>query len=842
MVATKEDFSPPSEPSRIYEKSLSTPSELSSNRLHAEADTFITECTEAMASTSDMEKQRDCKTGETKRNGRKTHPGQRMTATGERKSWAEIMESEAADASSNVEIKKTQDRLQEFETHWARDTQEEEAGTPDESETPTYLQYVDDILVIKPDQDNFISLKNQSGEDTHSLSSERPRRNEPWQTANKTEFESRNEVPRRNEPWTSTSERDSTANSTHELSENKASQLLKFLKQQSIMAKESIKLLEEIKTMLHRMPDQQSSRRRNGREGEIHSWNQAFKLQTNYAHSGLRATKEASKHSLSQETEQDGNMSSRSRMSYQKWQEGENKMDKATTSTEFVHKMQRAKRASKESKTYGSADLNREKALKAKRRAAKQCFSCGEQGHFARNCETARSQPHEKRDETRKQQNNEEQHEQNNKQQKRGTTKEVTVLQLKEITQQIHQLREKICINKGNEQYRHEVNRVYSSAEKVFKIDATLNGVNVKATLDSGASNSMINLTVAKQLQLKLDSTVLEVVRLADGSEIDVIRQEGQVEISVEKNKTLIQMMIIPNGTTNEVLLGLDWFITSGAVFYPRGNTLHFIQEQPDLLNEVEQNGEEQGDEEFNNEVDNNDSTETPESPGNWPNEDDEDTIESPESPENWQDEYESEIDEIDEINGDMISKRNESTIDQNSENSIDGRNENESIMEIDIEKTGSEASENIDCEQDDNEDSEDDAFEVYESWREISVEINGPFTNGNYWVRAVDDFTGYQSCESIQSKSVKNVKRALARMFRDLGTPVEVKTTARSPFNTKQFRLFAATHRFHHQQVRSDAEWRKRFNVSDDNKDSKLTNNEINEQNQNDNKKKGKT
>ena len=98
-------------------------------------------------------------------------------------------------------------------------------------------------------------------------------------------------------------------------------------------------------------------------------------------------------YSLSQETGHEANMSSRARMSYQKWRGDENKLDKATTTFEFGHILP------EETKAYGSVDLIREKALKAEIRVTKSCFTCNEQGNWAKNCIDSSEQPIERQNE-----------------------------------------------------------------------------------------------------------------------------------------------------------------------------------------------------------------------------------------------------------------------------------------------------------------------------------------------------------------------------------------------------------------------------------------------------------
>ena len=109
-----------------------------------------------------------------------SHPEQGMTATGERKPSAEIMDSAFAAASTDVKIKKIEDGFKAFEK-----------DTKDEAETSTHKN----SNFVIPDR----HYRPGGGDDTHS-DIERPRRNEPWKKATIIEFESRNEEPRRNKP------------------------------------------------------------------------------------------------------------------------------------------------------------------------------------------------------------------------------------------------------------------------------------------------------------------------------------------------------------------------------------------------------------------------------------------------------------------------------------------------------------------------------------------------------------------------------------------------------------------------------------------------------------------
>jgi len=88
------------------------------------------------------------------------------------------------------------------------------------------------------------------------------------------------------------------------------------------------------------------------------------------------------------------------------------------------------------------------------------------------------------------------------------------------------------------------------------------------------------------------------------------------------------------------------------------------------------------------------------------------------------------------------------------------------------------------------------------EPWKDVSVDMTGPFPSGDYMIVVIDDYSRYPEVEIVQSTSARAVIPKLDAIFARHGIPQNVKTDNGSPFNSKDFKDFAEYLGFHHRRV----------------------------------------
>jgi len=110
----------------------------------------------------------------------------------------------------------------------------------------------------------------------------------------------------------------------------------------------------------------------------------------------------------------------------------------------------------------------------------------------------------------------------------------------------------------------------------LFNVNGKINSKDVKLTLDSAATRSVIATKIAKRLKIPYVVSDIQ-VKVADNNVRTVRGVTGPVEIEIEGIKhQLKEGMIVLDHDEHEVLLGLDWFSESLAGLFPAERKLKF--------------------------------------------------------------------------------------------------------------------------------------------------------------------------------------------------------------------------------------------------------------------------
>ena len=114
-------------------------------------------------------------------------------------------------------------------------------------------------------------------------------------------------------------------------------------------------------------------------------------------------------------------------------------------------------------------------------------------------------------------------------------------------------------------------------AESLRCVTGTVNGVRLKMALDSGATCSIIATRVAKQYNLEIRSSDVR-VRTATNEIEQVEGVTAPMIVNVQGHSCELEMYVICH-EDHDVLLGLDWFMATGAQFCPSEGILRFASE-----------------------------------------------------------------------------------------------------------------------------------------------------------------------------------------------------------------------------------------------------------------------
>ncbi|CAF0929270.1 unnamed protein product [Brachionus calyciflorus] len=100
-----------------------------------------------------------------------------------------------------------------------------------------------------------------------------------------------------------------------------------------------------------------------------------------------------------------------------------------------------------------------------------------------------------------------------------------------------------------------------------MKVVGTINNNSVVYALDSGASISVVAYKIVKTFNFKINPTNIQ-VKVADNTINDAIGETDTLRICIG-NSIIYQKILIIDLDDNDVLLGLDWFLKSGATLTP---------------------------------------------------------------------------------------------------------------------------------------------------------------------------------------------------------------------------------------------------------------------------------
>jgi hypothetical protein len=108
------------------------------------------------------------------------------------------------------------------------------------------------------------------------------------------------------------------------------------------------------------------------------------------------------------------------------------------------------------------------------------------------------------------------------------------------------------------------------TSENLKSIEAKVNGIKIKAFLDTGAEMSVMSERAAKKYNIPVYESDIK-VKVANNAEEKIIGFTDKLEINVANNICELQLAVIPHDD-HEILLGLDWFNETYAGFYPNRN------------------------------------------------------------------------------------------------------------------------------------------------------------------------------------------------------------------------------------------------------------------------------
>ena len=86
--------------------------------------------------------------------------------------------------------------------------------------------------------------------------------------------------------------------------------------------------------------------------------------------------------------------------------------------------------------------------------------------------------------------------------------------------------------------------------------------------------------------------------------------------------------------------------------------------------------------------------------------------------------------------------------------------------------------------------------------WETVEIDFCGPFPNHEYALVVTDQYSRYPEVEFVRSTSIQPTRRELKKIFTTHGVPKKVQTDNGPPFNSKEFKQFAAEEGFQHKAV----------------------------------------
>ena len=86
--------------------------------------------------------------------------------------------------------------------------------------------------------------------------------------------------------------------------------------------------------------------------------------------------------------------------------------------------------------------------------------------------------------------------------------------------------------------------------------------------------------------------------------------------------------------------------------------------------------------------------------------------------------------------------------------------------------------------------------------WETVEIDFCGPFPNHEYAMVVTDQYSRYPEVEFVRSTSLQPTRRKLKKIFATYRVPKKAQTDNGPPFNSKEFKEFAAEAGFQHKTI----------------------------------------
>jgi predicted aspartyl protease len=128
--------------------------------------------------------------------------------------------------------------------------------------------------------------------------------------------------------------------------------------------------------------------------------------------------------------------------------------------------------------------------------------------------------------------------------------------------------------------YIYAANNCSVKKYPLFRVKALFNGLETEAILDTGASITLIPEKFLEPLDISVDSSTTTELIMANNCKVDAVGTTEPITIEVNESSTVIKALVMPV-KHSQILLGMDWFNTSGAMICPKENSLRFMKAKP---------------------------------------------------------------------------------------------------------------------------------------------------------------------------------------------------------------------------------------------------------------------
>lgn len=183
--------------------------------------------------------------------------------------------------------------------------------------------------------------------------------------------------------------------------------------------------------------------------------------------------------------------------------------------------------------------------ISARPRTQVTCYHCKRVGHYSTDCRQLRNQ---------------------NSQ--RSTATESQVTRQKSMTNPVSN-------KQAQHKYRQALTLSRNSDDTLLRVYGVLAGIpDLFCTLDCAASVSMMSLQTAQQYNFEILPSDIK-IKSANNAITDVVGITKPLLIDIHGHATTVSFVILHHDD-HEILLGLDWFMQTGASVHPSSHTLRF--------------------------------------------------------------------------------------------------------------------------------------------------------------------------------------------------------------------------------------------------------------------------